>query len=149
MKKFLFHFMGSNMHYIIFIITLFLLQKYTTVFLFYCIGFIISTCINICLKLIIQQPRPIASYEYQNSFTQKYGMPSGHSQFCGFSLVYICLHQKTFTSYMVYSILSFITLLQRFVSQNHTLLQIVVGFIIGCFIGYTCHLFVVRYLENK
>lgn len=147
-----FHFIGKNMPYIMFLLSLFLLLFHSfslsTISFYYIVGSLVSTIINSCLKILIQQPRPTLSNQYKEhnkSFLQKYGMPSGHSQFCGFSFMYMSLHQKTFFITSMYGLLSFITLLQRYLSYNHTFMQIIVGFLLGCFIGYSFYEFVVKY----
>jgi membrane-associated phospholipid phosphatase len=145
----LFHFIGNNMPFIIFLLSLFLLRSFSTVSLFYIIGSIVSTIINSCLKILIRQPRPALSYEYQHSYLQKYGMPSGHSQFCGFSFMYISLHQKSYFITFIYALLSLITAFQRYLSHNHTIIQIIIGFVLGCFIGYSFHELVVKKIMNK
>ena len=84
---------------ILFIITLFLLRNMRTYFNFFITGFILNGILNIILKIAIKESRPndeqrkieigIVNGAYI-SF-DKFGMPSGHAQNCGFCLSFITL----------------------------------------------------------
>jgi len=105
--------------------------------------------INMTLKGMIREPRPnheIPLFEFgmqdgKRYKSDKYGMPSGHSQSVGFSLAYIAATLAHPVITWAYAILSVITLTQRYVYRNHTFPQIVVGFILGNIIGYTFYRF--------
>jgi len=74
----------------------------------------------------------------------KNGMPSGHAQMTAFGLTvaYLFTHQ-----YLYQSIFLFIlTILQRFVFNNHTLLQLCVGSILGITIGVLFYEIVKRFI---
>ena len=70
----------------------------------------------------------------------KYGMPSGHAQHCGYILAFVTLVLNNPLITGLYSILSLICLYQRYLYQNHTILQVAVGFIIGLGVGYLFYL---------
>lgn len=63
----------------------------------------------------------------------KNGMPSGHAQMTAFALTvaYLFTHQYLYQSVFLF----FVTILQRFVYNNHTLLQLGIGSILGITIG--------------
>jgi membrane-associated phospholipid phosphatase len=60
-------------------------------------------------------------------------MPSGHAQMTAFALTvaYLFTNQYLYQSIFLF----FVTILQRFVYNNHTLLQLCVGSILGITIG--------------
>ena len=62
-------------------------------------------------------------------------MPSGHAQQTAYSLmfIYLCLKNKSIFTY--YLIITLITFYQRYKYRNHTILQIIVGAIVGILSG--------------
>ena len=71
----------------------------------------------------------------------KFGMPSGHAQNCGFSLAFITLVFNNPFITTIYLIISLISIMQRYIYNNHTVLQLIIGFIIGLIAGYITYLF--------
>ena len=128
---------------ILFVLSLFLLRNKTTSLTFFIVGSILNNILNILLKFFIQEPRPIQHRtvdidipnEKRVSF-DKYGMPSGHAQNCGFAIVYITLTLNSPWITCLYLVISTISLLQRYLYNNHTILQLIVGLFIGSFMGY-------------
>lgn len=127
--------------------------KYLIVYIF---GFLFNILLNIFLKLLIKQPRPsqdtkIFELMLQNgnrlSF-DKYGMPSGHSQSCGFSLAFIYFVTKNINICLFYFIISIFTLTQRVIYNNHTLLQVIIGFFIGIIFGYFVYIYGKKILQG-
>jgi hypothetical protein len=63
-------------------------------------------------------------------------MPSGHAQSCGFNLAFITLVLNNSFITGLYLVISFISLYQRYKYSNHTILQLIVGFLLGLGFGY-------------
>jgi len=121
-------------------------QKYL---LFFVSGFILNNILNIILKLAIKEPRPstdqkaieVAVVNGARIGFDKFGMPSGHAQNCGYCLTFITMTLNNPLITLLYSIISVISLFQRYLYNNHTILQLIVGFIIGSGFGgliYIC-----------
>jgi membrane-associated phospholipid phosphatase len=89
--------------------------------------------------LVIQQPRP---KEHDHKILKDYGMPSCHAQTAAFSLVFIFLvFQKDSRHifswiYLVYLVILINSCRQRVKHNFHTLLQVIVGFVVGIIVGY-------------
>ena len=120
-------------------------QKYL---IFFIAGTIINNVLNILLKLLIQQPRPsqdIKAIEigivngHRISF-DKFGMPSGHAQNCGYMLSFMTMVYKSPTITGLYFIITMLTIFQRYLFKNHTILQLIIGLIIGCLFGYITYI---------
>lgn len=124
---------------------LYLINKPTYLF-FYTIGTIINIILNLTLKYIIKDNRPSVSEkekkiitlanknDYFNSI-DKYGMPSGHAQSLGFSIGFMYIFIKKSYLLWIYIIISCITLIQRYINNKHTILQLLIGYVIGMIIG--------------
>jgi len=100
------------------------------------ITFIFFGLFNKILKQIYYSPRPKKCMKFLDSepcLKGKNGMPSGHAQITAFALTvaYLFTHQYLYQSIFIF----FVTILQRFVYNNHTLLQLCVGSILGITIG--------------
>jgi membrane-associated phospholipid phosphatase len=123
-----------------------------SLFFYYTIGIFINTLINLILKGIIKQPRPLDDprkfnlalthgkrFLYQNGIPYDiFGMPSGHSQSVMFStaFMYFALKNKSNILY-IYYIIALLTVIQRIYFNYHTIFQTIVGIIIGGLFGYT------------
>ena len=129
---------------ILFFLSLFLLRNNKKYLYFFFYGFILNNILNIILKVAIKEPRPTAerkvieigiANEARISF-DKFGMPSGHAQNCAYCLAFITmvLNDPFITAF--YTVITFNTLFQRYLYNNHTILQLVVGTFIGLFFGY-------------
>jgi membrane-associated phospholipid phosphatase len=128
---------------LLFFISSFLLRNKMKYLSYFVAGYFANNGLNAILKLIIQEPRPssdskaleigIANGE-RISF-DKFGMPSGHAQACGFALVFMSmiLDSPKWTAF--YLVVSFITMAQRYIFNNHTILQLIVGFVTGGLFG--------------
>lgn len=139
---------------IFFVISVYLLSTKSTYLLFYIIGVCLNNFLNILLKFIIKQPRPKQDNKsleiliHKDPATDKqvrqywdiYGMPSGHAQNFGYSLLYIFLVFKDPIITILYLVIGGISLWQRYIYKNHTILQLLVGFLIGCIFGYLVYL---------
>jgi membrane-associated phospholipid phosphatase len=137
---------------ILFVLTIILLRNKTKFLQFFVAGFIFNNILNILLKLIFKHPRPSSDKKtieiaihngYWVDF-DKFGMPSGHAQNCGFCLAYIffSLNNPFFT--YLYLFITIITLFQRYLYKRHTILQLIIGLIIGSLVGYSTY-----FLANK
>lgn len=129
---------------ILFFISICLLWKKSYFFIYYIIGFGLNILLNILLKGLIQQPRPkediqliqIAKNNGKRISYDVYGMPSGHSQLCFYSLIFIYLVFKSWTWTIFYLVISLTTLFQRVKYKNHTILQVLVGALVGAIFSY-------------
>jgi membrane-associated phospholipid phosphatase len=138
------HLVGYLAPTIMLVVTLWLLRNKMNYLKFFFYGYIINIVVNSLLKWFLKEPRPVNDWKIlQLGITHtkrigfdKYGMPSGHAQHCGFMLAFITLVCESPLVTGSYSILSFICLYQRYLYQNHTLLQIVVGFGVGLGVGF-------------
>lgn len=99
----------------------------------YIAGFIGNECVNRELKPILQDPRPVPI-----SPTDKYGIPSGHSQIAVYSLVFmtLVLREKHYGWILLFIFLTVATMAQRVITQVHSLEQVIVGGLLGGVIGY-------------
>jgi len=147
-------YIGWYYPFILIIFTLFLfrnIKKYLIVLLG---GIIFTNILNIILKLLLQQPRPsqdsrileIAISHGNRINFNKYGMPSGHAQNCGFLLGYVTLVFKNIHITGFYLILSLLTMIQRVSSNSHTSCQVFIGFIIGLITSYLLYLVGNKYI---
>lgn len=124
----------------------------------YFVGYFVSVYLNIWLKNTIKEPRPKPFYKFlanesnKKDDQQKYGMPSGHSQNAFYSIVYLYLYLRSvtpvymtlptpyFPEYYVWILISLcigiITILERWLFRNHTMLQLCIGALVGSALGY-------------
>ena len=63
-------------------------------------------------------------------------MPSCHSQLVFFSTVYIYMCLKNTNILYTYLLISFLTISQRIYFNHHSILQVIVGAIVGGCFGY-------------
>ena len=139
---------------ILFIISAFLLRNKRIYIIFLLIGTIITNISNIIFKLLIQSPRPlknvkaleIAISNGQYISYHKYGMPSGHAQNCGFILGFVSLILKDILIIGPFLIISLLSLIQRVKYNHHTILQVIVGFIIGLLSSYGIYIIANKYI---
>ncbi len=140
----LFDYIGAYAPIILFISSIFLLQNRINYLKIYILGSILNSILNIIIKNIIKEPRPdknsrileIAITNKQIVDLDKFGMPSGHAQDGGFNFAFITLVFNNSFITGLYVIITFVTLCQRYKYSNHTILQLIVGLIIGIGFGY-------------
>ena len=128
----------------------YLLWDKNTLFFYYIFGFFFDVLLNLVLKGLIQQPRPSENIQtfnlalthgkrflFKNGMPHDiFGMPSGHAQSVFFSTVFIyCALKKKYILYG-YLLMSLIVTAQRVFFMHHTPLQVFVGAIIGCGLGF-------------
>jgi len=135
---------------ILFIFSCYLLRYKETLLYYYNMGFFLDNILNIVLKGFFQQPRPSEDMKQFNiainsgkRFIFKdgvpfdiFGMPSGHAQSSIFSTVYIYFALKNVNILYLYLFLSLVTISQRVVFKFHTILQVMIGSIVGALLGY-------------
>lgn len=129
---------------IVFMLTLLLLRNTYNYLLYFVVGFILNIIINIVLKLTIKEPRPsndnkaieIGINNGQRVSFDKFGMPSGHAQIMSFILVFITMVLKNPYITTIYLLITTNSLFQRYLYNNHTLLQLIIGFMLGGIFGY-------------
>jgi len=135
---------------ILLILSVFLLRHKSNLLFYYILFFGISVILNVVLKGLIQQSRPsIDPKIFQMMMKNKeryikkngvpydiFGMPSGHSQSVVFSTIFIYLCLRDLKVLLVYAVISLITLFQRVINNHHTILQVVVGSLIGALLGF-------------
>ena len=132
------------------IISWFLLWNKNTLFFYYTVGLFLDTILNLVLKGLFKQSRPLEDPQKFNlaithgkRFLFKdgmpydiFGMPSGHSQSVLFSTVFMYFALKDKKMIYIYAIISLLTMIQRIYSYNHTLFQTIIGAFIGSIVGY-------------
>lgn len=116
---------------------------------YFILGFFINNMLNALLKSWIQEPRPSSDkthifnldisethINYEQLGAHKYGMPSGHAQSVFYSTIFIHFVLKNKLISCVYLLLSLNSIRQRVVYQNHTILQVIAGSVIGSSFAY-------------
>ena len=129
---------------ILFISSLFLLRNMTRYLRFFVSGFILNNIFNIILKLCIKEPRPsddqknieIAVNNGVRVSFDKFGMPSGHTQNCAYCLVFIIMTIHNQFIVISYTAITLISASQRYLYNNHNILQLIIGLLIGSGFGY-------------
>jgi membrane-associated phospholipid phosphatase len=132
---------------ILFLPTVFFLSNKKSAFIYYVVGFFLNSISNVCLKLLIQQPRPSddkakfdLALERGKQFLyipyDVFGMPSGHAQSVAFTTVFVFMTIQNNLFRLFCVIISLITLWQRVEYNHHTVLQVVVGSMVGGLIAY-------------
>ena len=108
-----------------------------------------SLLLNIILKFTFKQKRPtqltndtptttyniIRKTIYNTIYNDKYGMPSGHAQSTLSQLTFIIFYFKNKYITTLALIQTFITLWQRYYTNQHTINQIIIGSLIGIVVG--------------
>jgi membrane-associated phospholipid phosphatase len=152
-----FHYIGIYAPVLLFVISV-LLLRHTPVFLrVFVSGVVLNNIANLVLKMAIREPRPskdqkageIGVVDGERSTFDKFGMPSGHAQNCGFFVAFITMVLNNPYVTGLYSVVSVITLFQRYLYNNHTFLQLLFGFIIGGSIGYVIYVMGYMYLQGN
>jgi membrane-associated phospholipid phosphatase len=145
---------------ILFILTLFLLRNMKTYLRVFVYGFILNNILNIILKLVIKEPRPsndkkIIEIAITNGIQHprisfdKFGMPSGHAQNCGYCLAFVTMVMNDPLITAIYAVFSSISLYQRYLYNNHTILQLAIGISIGLAFGYLTYLIGNKYIMGN
>lgn len=145
---------------ILILITILLLFNKYILLKVYLIGCTINIILNFILKGIIKDPRPsedkhIFNVWLNNGMKSKriwfdrFGMPSGHAQSVFYSTSFINFALQNTNISIFYLIVSIITLYQRVKYQNHSVLQVIVGLIVGVIIGSLLYYYSKKILKGK
>ena len=112
-------------------------------FIVYLIALYINAVINQWLKTTIRDKRPPDPHKflYSDVFSTKtvnYGMPSGHSQNVTFSITFLFLVIHKMVPWLLLCfVILLLTVIERWVFHNHTILQLLVGAATGILLAYT------------
>ena len=148
---------------ILILYSIFLLWNHHNLFFYYTIGIFVDSLLNIILKGIIQLPRPSEDpklfnlalkngkrFIFKNGMPHDiFGMPSGHAQSSFFSTAFIYLSLKQTNLLAIYLLISLITLWQRVIDNYHTVLQVIVGSIVGTIFGYFVYYLSQKKIKNR
>ena len=142
--------LGANGPIILFFFNILCLTQYSHKYVAFYVFFIfMDVLLNELLKGIIQEPRPLGyksnNEVYHNlmySGIHKFGMPSGHAESTAFSLTYIGLVTKSPLLIVLEMGIACIVLYQRWATRKHTIIQLLVGTIIGSILGISCYIIV-------
>jgi len=152
MKLFMsiFNNIGSYSPFYVWALSIYLLCDKQKLLFYYVIGFFVNMILNLVLKGIIQQPRPMEDINIFNlalgngkRFIFKdgipydvFGMPSGHAQTVLFSTAFVYFALRNNKILYIYLLISLITMGQRVAFNHHTISQVFMGAIAGAFFGY-------------
>jgi membrane-associated phospholipid phosphatase len=127
---------------ILFVPTIFLLFNKRNALIYYISGSFLNCILNIFLKLLIKQPRPSDDPDKFELLMERrkhlllipydvFGMPSGHTQSVAFTTVFVFLtiRNDIFRGFCV--LIALVTTWQRVEYNYHTVLQVIVGGIVG------------------
>jgi membrane-associated phospholipid phosphatase len=135
---------------ILFIFSVFLLWRKSNFLIYYIYGFFLNGILTLILKGIFKQPRPSEDTKLFNLAIKEskrfqfidgypydiFGMPSGHSSSVLYSTIFIFMVFKNVNYLLIYLLFSIITIVQRVISNNHTVLQIIAGAFVGSIFSY-------------
>ena len=138
------HLIGFSAPGIMLVVSVIILRNRINTLKFFVSGYILNGIFNALLKYVFKEPRPTDDWQvlqigiaHNKRFGfDKYGMPSGHAQHCGYILAFMTLAINDPYITGAFSIISLICLYQRYLYQNHTILQIIIGFFTGIGSGY-------------
>ena len=128
----------------------YLLWDHKNLFFYFNVGLFANAVLNLILKGIIQEPRPMfdskkiklmithaKDYFFQNGIPfDVYGMPSGHAQAAFFMSVFMYLSLKHTNLLYLYLFFSLLICYQRVKFDYHSMSQVVIGSIVGTFFAY-------------
>ena len=140
---------GKMAPLLLFFNSLYLLWHKNNLFYYYVYGIFLNSILNLVLKGIIKEPRPSEDpklfnialkhslrFKFINGYPHDiFGMPSGHAQSAFFSTIFIYLALKDIKISIIYLIIALLTMYQRVLFKNHTVLQVLAGAIVGILFG--------------
>lgn len=113
--------------------------------------YIINYLLILFLHKNIKSPRPTNGIQFmEDEFhnSNVYGMPSGHTQTVFFSLVFCYMVTRSVYWLFIMLFIAICTISQRLIYKKHTILQVIVGGIVGTIIGYGSYFLVNDYKKN-
>lgn len=130
---------------ILFFSSVFLLWNKKNLLFYYIIGFFLNSITNVFLKILIRQPRPSDDKQKFELAMDKgkrflfdsgipydvFGMPSGHSQSVAFTVIFVFMTIQNNVFRLFCLVIALITLWQRVQYNHHTVLQVMVGSMVG------------------
>jgi membrane-associated phospholipid phosphatase len=137
--------LGSYGPILLIILSWYSLWEHKNLFFYFNVGLFANSILNLILKGIIQEPRPMfdskkiklmtthaSGYFFQNGIPfDIYGMPSGHAQASFFITVFIYLSLKHTNLLYLCILFSLLISYQRVKFNFHSISQVIVGGIIG------------------
>jgi membrane-associated phospholipid phosphatase len=144
---------------VLILLSWYLLWNHENLFFYFNIGLFANAVLNLILKGLIQEPRPMfdgnkiklltthtKEYFFQNGIPfDIYGMPSGHAQMTFFITFFIYLSLKHTNLSYFYLAFSLFICYQRVKYDYHSLRQVIIGAILGTGFAY----FVYQYTRDK
>jgi membrane-associated phospholipid phosphatase len=163
MLSHLFRIIGAAIPLILFVLSVALLWKKTTLLHYYVLGAFLSTLLNLFLKGIFQHPRPSEDPKLFRLAVQQgrrfvfkdgiphdiFGMPSGHAQSALFSTAFIHFALRRPGVTALYAAASLWTMSQRVAYNHHTLGQVAAGALVGAVFGYSMYFMARRKIGGK
>ena len=142
--------LGSYGPILLIILSWYSLWEHKNLFFYFNVGLFANSILNLILKGIIQEPRPMfdskkiklltthaSDYFFQNGILfDIYGMPSGHAQASFFITVFIYLSLKHTNLLYLCILFSLLICYQRVKFNFHSISQVIVGGIIGSGFAY-------------
>ena len=140
---------GENGPLILFILSIIIFINKTNLLIYNVVGGILNVFFNLFLKGIFKHPRPNEDMKKFNLMVKNgqrffykdgipydlFGMPSTHAQTVFFYTMY-CFLALNNNTYIIFLLISIITLFQRVNDEHHSYLQVIIGAIIGSIVGY-------------
>ena len=141
---------GGHAPILLILLSWYLLWDHKNLFFYFNVGLFANAILNLILKGIIQEPRPMfdskkiklmtthaRDYFFQNGIPfDVYGMPSGHAQAAFFMSIFMYLSLKHTNLLYLYLIFSLLICYQRVKFDYHSMSQVVVGSIVGSAFAY-------------
>jgi len=148
---------------ILILLSWYLLWENKNLFFYYTVGIFANAVLNLILKGIIQEPRPMfdnkkvrllkthgKEYFYQSGIPfDIFGMPSGHAQASLFSTIFMYFSLKQTNFLYIYLPLTLLTCYQRVKFYYHSINQVVVGGIVGTAFGYFVYQLAKEKIKNR
>lgn len=145
--------LGSYGPILLILFSWYTLFDHKNLFFYFNIGLFANSILNLILKGLIQEPRPIfdskkiklmashaKDYFFQNGIPfDIYGMPSGHAQTSFYITAFLYLSLKDTNLLYLCLFLSILICYQRVKYNFHSLSQVIVGSIIGSVFAYVIY----------
>jgi len=145
------------------ILSWYFLWEHKNLFFYFNVGLFANSILNLILKGIIQEPRPMfdskkiklmtthaSDYFFQNGISfDIYGMPSGHAQASFFITVFIYLSLKHTNLLYLCILFSLLICYQRVKFNFHSISQVIVGGIIGSGFAFIVYQFAREKIKGR